>query len=392
MHLIANNLDITNLTPGQVSISLQTMKQTTPRIVIPANLNPILNDINEPDPKPTTISFDNTGVQKISIIRFSPNMPQIIYYDNQNTADAYQKIGGMKSLSLSVRQNRMIIWNDFVEINNVAYSLNDLNSYVIRINFLKDNLSQANLEDTKKLIDDLQSSLNLVNQSDMASALSLQIAVIQALIDATSHALAIMQADVSSQQSSMQPTKESADQSKELDAKTTKINELKKDLSLENLDATQKQLEEIKNSLNTISHEHRAPSNNVQIAQAQAAIDAILNNIKIIKSIQIHIQELQNLQSNLALGDNNLKGTNKPYKPADDSIDRAQLTLNGLKKGFPTLMQAHLDGIVAHQIQALQSAMNGLQNAIDQMQTSRLAVNYEELLPQRTDLQTFQNV
>ena len=95
----ANTLNINNLTSGQISITIQTTSQSISQ-TLPANLNPILNDINEPNPNPTVMNFDNNPVEKITINRFNPNTPQIIYYDGQNTTDSNQKPGGIKNLNL----------------------------------------------------------------------------------------------------------------------------------------------------------------------------------------------------------------------------------------------------------------------------------------------------
>lgn len=401
-YITANTLDVTNITSSQISINLQTDTQTIPTQIIPQNLNPILNDINEPDPNPTTISFDSSPVRKIVIIRFAPNMPQVIYYDNQNTADANQAAGGMKSLSLSVRQNKMIVWNDYVEINNVGYSLNDLNSYVVRVKNLKDNLSSTNIDATQKQIDDVASSLDQVRQSDMAPNLASQIAVIQALIDSVSDAIKIMQASAlqvatPTAQDATSATQDTSNNnasgpSNDLDGYMTKINQLKDDLSLLNFDATQKQIDDMKNSINLVRQSNMTPQVAEQVARIQAVIDNVSNDIKIIKSMNVQIKELQDLQNNLSLGDNNLTGTNKPYKPADDSIDRAQKMVNALKKGMPTILESNLDRIVSDQVQILQNSMSSLQNSLDQIQTSRAAINYEELVPPVSNLQTFQNI
>lgn len=299
--LAANTLDVTNLTSGQVSITLQTNTQTVSKI-IPANLNPILNDVNEPDPNPTIINFDNSSIKKMSITRFTPNMPQIIYYDDQNTTDSNQNIAGIKNLSMTTRQNRMLVWKDYVEINNAAYSINNLDSYIVRANKLKNDLTATNVDTIQKDLDDLTYSTNLVRESDLGPQLSMQITTIQAIID------------------------------------------------------------------------------------------VIANNIKIMKSLHENLKTVQDLQDNLSLGDNNLTGTNKPYQPTDDSLERTQKTLDQLQVGLKTISQSNLTGVVAEQFQKLQAAINILQGFVNQMKVSKSAINYDSMMVQpATNLQTYQN-
>jgi hypothetical protein len=298
-HSAANSIEVTNLTGGQISVTIQTSAEEVSQVA-PANLNPLLNDINEPDPHPITISFANNPIQKIVITRFTPNMPQTIYYDDQNTEDAQQVPGGIHSLNIT-RKGKMIIWQEYVEINSVTYPMTDLQSYITRCSKLQANLSSTNLDSIQKQLDDLTSTVKTVRESDMGPQLSIQITTIQTIID------------------------------------------------------------------------------------------AISNNIKTMKTLNDNLQTVQNLQGNLALGNNNLTATNKPYQPADDSIERAQQKLNALKIGLQTLMQSNPTGVIAEQSKALQGAMNGLQADIDQTQTSRLAINYEMLLPPSINLQAFQN-
>ena len=296
----ANSLNINNLTSGQISITLQTSSQTVSQ-TLPANLNPILNDVNEPNPNPTVMNFDNNPIEKITINRFNPNTPQIIYYDGQNTADSDQKPGGIKNLNLRTGGSNMLVWNDYVEINNVAYSLNNLESYIFKANKLKSSLSSTNIDATLKEVNDLSSSIDLVRNSDLGSQLSMQIISIQAIID------------------------------------------------------------------------------------------EIENNIKIMKSLNDNLEEIKNLENNLAVGNNNMTGTNLPYTPADDSMDRAQKKLASLQDALKTIAQSHATKAVEDQILVVKKAMSSLQDSINRLKVPQKATNYEMLVPVSTNLQTFQN-
>ena len=296
----ANTLKITNVTPGQISIILQTNTQTITQIV-PANLNPILNDVNEPDPNPTIMNFDNNPIEKITITRFSPNMPQIIYYDGQNTPDSHQKPGGIQNLNFNTRDNNMLVWNNYTEINNATYSLNDLDSYTTRANKLKNDLSSTNIDIIQKQLNDLSNSINLVKESDMGFQLSMQ---------------------------------------------TTSI---------------------------------------------QIIIDDITSNIKIMETLNSDLKTIDDLQKDLSIGDNNLTGTNLPYQPANDSVERSKQTLTALQYGFKNLNQSNLTKNVCDQIEIVKSAMRSLEEAMNIMKSAKDAINYEILTNIAANLQTVQN-
>ncbi len=298
--IVANTLEVTNLTSGQISVTVQTTTDTVTQAV-PVNLNPILNDVNEPEPHPTTISFANNPLQKIVITRFSPNMAQTIYYDGQNTVDTQQVPGGMHNLDIT-RQGKMIVWKDYVELNNVAYSLTDLQSYVTRCNALQTALSATNLDATQKKLDDLTETVKSVRESDLGAQLGMQLTAIQ------------------------------------------------------------------------------------------TSLDNLTNNIKTMKILLMNMQTIQDLQNNLSLGNNNLTGTNKPYKPEDDSLERTQKTLTELKSGLTTISQSNLIDVVAQQAQALQGAIDTLQGIVDQMKTSKMAINFDSMMIKPVhNLQTYQN-
>ena len=295
-----NTLKITNVTSGQVSINLQTTTQTISQIV-PANLNPILNDVNEPDPNPTIINFDNNPVEKITIIRFSPNVPQIIYYDGQNVPDSNQKPGGIQNLNFNTRENNMLIWNDYIEINNATYSLRDLNSYITRANKIKNDLSSNNIDIIQKQLDDLSHAINQIKESDMGAELSMQITSIQIIID-----------DVTS-------------------------------------------------------------------------------NIKIMKALNSDLKIIADLQKDLGIGDNNLTGTNLPYQPVNDSVQRSQKTLTSLKDEFKNLNKSNLTKNVCDQVGIVENAMRDLEQATNTVKFAKDAVNYEILTQISANLQTVQN-
>lgn len=299
--LQANTLEITNLTSGQITVTLQTTVETVQQDV-PVNMNPILNDVHEPDPRPTILSFANNPIKKLSITRLTPNYVQTIYYDQQNTFDNKGVPGGLHNLDMT-REGKMIVWKDYVEINNVAYSLTDLQSYVIRCTTLYNNLSVQNLDATQKQLDDLVSTMQSVKNSDLGASLAMQL------------------------------------------------------ISL------------------------------------QTSCDALANAIKNIQALQAAMQTIQDLQNTIAFGNNNMNGTNYPYQPADDSIERSQKKLYEIKAGLQVIMQTNPTGVVAEQAQALEGAIERFQNVVDQMQAAKLARNPGAMMmvPPLTNLQTVQS-
>jgi hypothetical protein len=118
-------------------------------------------------------------------------MPQTIYYDNENTQTSNQNIGGIPDLNIT-GNGTINVSLDKVIINNVTYNLNDMSSYMTRCNQLKDALSPRNLTFIQKQVDDLSSTIKLVQASDMASQVGSQIAVIQGAVDALTNNIQIM--------------------------------------------------------------------------------------------------------------------------------------------------------------------------------------------------------
>lgn len=186
---LESSISVINSTSGQNSITIQTAKNSTINPVFP-NENQYLNDINNPNPTPTMISYDGNPITKLVITRLSTNMPQIIYYDNDEKT-SNQSLGGLYTLN-TTQQGTMRVWPDYVDINNIPYQLVDLSSYIKRSNKLRKNLSPTNIDETQKGIDDLISSIKLVQESDKASQLDTQISIIQAGINVVSHNIEIM--------------------------------------------------------------------------------------------------------------------------------------------------------------------------------------------------------
>lgn len=194
-HIDTNNLKVTNLTSGQITVTLATAQKTV-SLDIPANMNPILNDIAEPEPNPFVIYYDASPIQKIMIKRLTTTMPQIIYYDNEQRGNPDlesldQNPGGLYNVSVTGHGN-IEVRLDQVIINKFPYRIYDLSSYVVRCNVLKKSITPRNLDVIQKQIDDLMTSLKLVQNSDMASDVESQIFMVEAAIDTVVNDVKIM--------------------------------------------------------------------------------------------------------------------------------------------------------------------------------------------------------
>ncbi|MBV8661052.1 MAG: hypothetical protein JO129_02820, partial [Candidatus Dependentiae bacterium] len=279
---IASNLIVYNLTSSQITVTLETVGTKVTQDVLPL-IDPKLYDIDfyqnntfKQGQPGTVIAYDTNPIQKLTIIRTSTNMPQVIYYSHENTTTPNQQPGGINNLNIT-GQGKMGVLLDSVEINKVSYPLIDLSSYINRCNQLKDSLSPTNLDAIQRQVDDLATNIKLVQDSDKAAQVGSQISLVQ------------------------------------------------------------------------------------------AAIDTISNNIKIMTQLNKDLQTVQNLQNNLPNGLNNLlDGHNNPAN-ATAPIDQTQDQLNELEKKLKTLSQAGLTGAIYEQAKALQNAMTTLRLQLQQV-------------------------
>lgn len=184
--LSASNVNVVNSTSGQISITIQTSSKSVTQAITP-NENQTLYELQNTVSEPTTISFDTSPIEKITITRTSTNMPQSIYYDNQDLNSS----SGIGNLSRT-GTGTMIITIDSTTINNTVYNLTDLSSFITLCERLTNNLSNTNIDQTQQKIDDLSKSLGVITASDMATQLETQTSVIKSNIDTLSNTIKIM--------------------------------------------------------------------------------------------------------------------------------------------------------------------------------------------------------
>ena len=263
--VLAGSIAVINSTSGQVSITLQTTTSSTTQSVLP-NENQFLNDINNPSPQPTMISYDGSPITKIVITRLSTNMPQVIYCDNESTN---QNSNGIIAINRT-KQGNMRIYSDYVDINNLSYSLNDLSSYIVRSNQLRNNVSSTNLDDTQKNIDDLTTTIKIVEESDKASQLESQIAIIQSSISSITNGIQIM---------------------KTFNQNLNSIQDLQNNLSDDTLDKAQKTLQDLQDGLQTMT---QSGLNGALYDQAQALQNAL-------NKLQAAIEQIKSYQQNIGI-------------------------------------------------------------------------------------------
>lgn len=255
----ANTISVINSTSGQVSITLQTTKQTTTHAVFP-NENQYLNDINNPKPIPTIISYDNNSIEKLIITRLSTNMPQIIYYDDTNITE-HNKNNGIYNLN-TTRFGTIQIWPGYIGINRSYYTINDLSSYVTRSNQLRNLLSPTNLDATQKQVEDLVSSIKIIKNSDMAYELESQIKIVESGINILLKNIEIM---------------------KTLNQKLKSIEDLQKNLSKSNLSQTKESLHKLQSELRNLSESNLKGSVYNQVQALENAMNALQGSIDQLK-------------------------------------------------------------------------------------------------------------
>ena len=253
---VANSISVVNSTSGQSSITIKTNKNSTTQSA-PPNENQFLNSIENPEPTPTIISYENSPILKMVITRLSTNMPQIIYAQ-KNTADSDQNPGGIYNINLT-GSGTMHIWSNYVDINNVSYVLTDLSSYINKSNELRNALSSTNINIIQEEIDDIASSIKLVSESDMASQLASQISIIESGISTITHNIKIMTT---------------------LNENLQTVQNLQENLAPDNIDQAQQTLQVLQSGLRTVAQSDLSGALYEQSKALQNAMDKLQASIQ----------------------------------------------------------------------------------------------------------------
>ena len=287
--MLANSINIINSTAGQATITVTTTSQST-TISAKPDENQFLNDINNPESTSTLLSYDNNSIDKITIIRLSTNMPQIIYYNNETSVDDSKNASGLYSLQVA-GQGTLRIWQDHISLNNNLYNLLDISSIVTRCNLLKSSLTSENLEFIEKKIDDLNASIKLIQESDKALQLGGQIAITQTAIMILTNEVAIM---------------------KTLQTMIQNIQSLQDHLRDDNAAETDNQMQGIAIGLRTVEtaqtlqnmqNGSQTLESGLQALNQSIAHGPVMNQIQAIKNamnkLQLAIQEKKNQQTSI---------------------------------------------------------------------------------------------
>jgi len=130
--IFADNMTIMNLMsqPATVTLRIGSKNFTTTanpneNLYVQQNLDNA-NNIQYDNPL-TTLSYDHGQIQKIIVQRAESNMPQIIYYNDEITVDTQNKASGLYGTFVS-RGGNLQILHDTINLNNLVYAANDLNS------------------------------------------------------------------------------------------------------------------------------------------------------------------------------------------------------------------------------------------------------------------------
>jgi hypothetical protein len=286
--LHANSIQIINSTAGQPTITATTTAQTV-SISAQPDQNKIFNDIQNPDSSSTQLTYDNNPLDKITIIRLSTSMPQIIYYNNEVSVDSSKNPSGLYDLNSSGK-GTMQIWQDTISINNTQYQLLDISSIITRCNLLKSSMHPDNIETIQKQIQDLQNSIKLIEESDKAVQLGGQIAVTKTALMIVINEIEII---------------------KTLHNMVQKIQDLQDHLSDDNTSETDNQLQgiaiglrtiETANSLQSMQSGSKTLETGLDFLQS-AAHGPVFNQIQRVKNamnaLQLAVQQKQNQQASV---------------------------------------------------------------------------------------------
>jgi len=271
-------IQITNSTASQSIIIIQTDDgQTMQQVALPNELmgNQVVgNQVISSTPiypiaynaknlnTPTIISYTPSTIRKIIITRLSTNLPQIIYYvDGDTSPDSQNKTGGIYTIN-TTGQGTILIWKDYLIINNSKYLIADLSSFMAKINMLEQILSSENSDIINNDILDMQTSINLIKKSDMYNQLITQVTVIEG---------------------ALYELKNKCNTFTNFTKAITTIQELEKNLTVDNVDATAQTLSIYQQGAKTFQLSNFA---NQSANQAQALQSAILSLQNAITTIQ----------------------------------------------------------------------------------------------------------
>jgi len=268
----ADNMTIMNLTSQPATVTLNTASKSftinanpNENLYVQQNLDTQTN-IQYDNPL-TTLSYDHGQIQKITVQRTVPDRPQIIYYNDEITLDSNNKAAGIYGTFVS-RGGNLTISHDDITINNLTYNINDLNSLKIKALSLKNQLKiNKNIDKIQKEVNDLAQSLRLIELSDSASIVALQIIAIKSEFDALINTLKIIK------------------QTKDY---LNNLQSLEKNLTSDNVDETQNQINDMLMNLSTLDHTNLKNIANIdaiksKIAQIQNKIISIKNKLDLNK-------------------------------------------------------------------------------------------------------------
>ena len=219
--LHADTMTCVNLTSLQATISFDTALKSYSLSVNPSeNLyiqSSMDNQVNQYDNPAPQITYDHSQIKKVTINRMQSDMPQIIYYNKEITSDGRGNSTGLYGTFAS-RAAVIQIYQDSVSVNNLLYNINDMSSFVIKSQKLKDLIANEMEDLVKKEIDDLSQSIKVIEQSEKASEFSFQTTMIQSELNQIIDQLNIMH---------------------EIKDYNTQLDDLSKKLSFDTIDSTQ---------------------------------------------------------------------------------------------------------------------------------------------------------
>jgi len=269
MHALhGDKMTVVNLTSLQATINFDTKLKNYSLSVNPSeNLyiqeNNLDNQVNQYDNPAPVIEYNHSQIKKIIIQRMQSDMPQIIYYNNEVTSDGRGNSTGLYGTFAS-RGGFIQIYQDSVSINNLLYKINDMSSFIVKIQKLNDLLSIEMEDAIQKEIDNLLQSVKLIELSEKASDFSFQTTMITSEINQIIDQISIMH------------------KFKDFDIQ---LNDLSKNLTFDTINSTQVTLNNMQTALSTLDQTNTKNKKN--------ADDIKIKMIKLKKQIMAMQKELQ---------------------------------------------------------------------------------------------------
>ena len=164
-----------------------------------------------------------------------------------------------------------------------------------------------------------------------------------------------------------------------------RVSFVRQNLTFDNFESVQKQIDDVRQSLELIDNSDKSIELNGQILITKQACMIVSGEIEIMKNLQTMTTHLQDLRDHLA--DDNVVETDNRIQGIAIGLQTMQTAheLQNTQSGLETFNQSlHLSSqLIQNKINALKVMLHSLQNALQMKKDAQTAINPEELISQQ---------